>query len=107
MIRITETPRLRAAWKGECVAIEALRLATLEIRAACAEAAGVVLGRTLVSWQDSGGNPWRGVLVDIEFGGKVTARSIRKDGTLGRRHGVAPHLITVIDEQWDAKRGKG
>ena len=100
MILIAETPRLKDALQEERELIEVMRLATLEIRAASAEAADVVPGRTLVSWQDSGGNPWRGVLVDIEFGQKVTARPFRKDGTLGRRHRVAPHLVTVLDGQW-------
>lgn len=104
-IEIKETERLKAARAAEDAASEAYDKAATECRRAVQEAAGVIPGKTIVSWM-VGQREMRGVLVEVCSRWSTRVKPIRKNGTLGPDHTRTSNDFNITTEQWEGPWGK-
>lgn len=99
IVRIEQTPRLEAA-EAEVERLHALMQdATVEVHAARLEASGLVVGRTMVEWEERSGRMARGVVVGLDRTWWPIARPVKKDGSLGEPRSIFRDG-RVLDETW-------
>lgn len=102
-IEIKETPRLAAARAAEDALAEAYDRATRETRRAVHDAAGVVPGKTIVSWKVGKDKSARGVLLEVSGKWSTRVRVIKKDGKLGMIQTRATYDFEILPELWEGE----
>ncbi len=102
-IDIKDTPRLAAAKAAEDALAKAYDRATKETRRAVHEAAGVVPGKTVVSWKVGKDKSSRGVVLEVCGRWSTRVRVIKKDGTLGITQTRATYDFDILPELWEGE----
>ena len=103
-IEIKETPRLAAAKAAEAEARRALALAEQEEKSAFIEASGVVLGKTMVEWEDVHAKKKvtrRGVVVGLTRYGDPLVRRVLSDGRLHVSKQEVYQTGRILPDLWE------